>query len=51
MARGSLDIFLMCRAVDLDDCNFLESCLTLLAGIFSRSILESLIVLEKIPHP
>ena len=46
MAGGSLDIFLVCLAVDLDDSNFLASCLTLLAGNFSRSMLESLMGLE-----
>ena len=45
-ACGSLDIFLMCLAVDLDDSNLLASCLTLLAEHFSRLMLESLIVLE-----
>ena len=46
VACGTLDIFLMCLVVDLEDSNFLASCLTLLAGNFSRSILESLIVSE-----
>ena len=46
VACGSLDIFLMCLAVDLDDSNFLVSCLTLLAGNFSRSMLESIMVFE-----
>ena len=46
VACGSLDIFLMCPAVDLDDSNLLASCLTLLDGNVSRSMLESLIVLD-----
>ena len=46
VACGSLDTSLICHAVDLEDSNFLASCLTLLAGIISRRILESLIVLE-----
>ena len=46
VACGSLDICLMCLAVDLEDSNFLASCLTLLAGNLSRSILESLRVLD-----
>ena len=45
MACGSLDICFMCLAVDLEDSSFLASCLTLLAGNFPRSIVESLIVL------
>ena len=36
VACGSLDIFLMCLAVDLDDYNLLEKCLTLVAGKFFR---------------
>ena len=36
----------MCLAVDLEDSNFFVNCLTLLAGNFSRSILESFIVLD-----
>ena len=46
VACSSLDICLICLAVNLEDSSFLASCLTLLAGNFSRSILESLIVLE-----
>ena len=46
MACGSLDTCLICLAVDLEDSSFLASCLTLLAGSFCRSILESSIVLE-----
>ena len=48
VAGRSLDIFLICLALDLDDFRFLASSLTLLAGSFSRSMLESLIVLETI---
>ena len=47
-ACGSLDIF-MFLAVDLDTLIFLASCLTLLAGNFSRSMLESLIVFDTKP--
>ena len=46
MACGSLDTCLMCLVVDLEDSHFLASCLTLLAGNISRSMLESLIILE-----
>ena len=46
VACGSLDTCLMCLAVDLEDSNFFASYLTLLAGNLSRSILESLIVLD-----
>ena len=38
----------MCLALDLEDSNFLASCPTLPAGNFSRSILESLVVLQTI---
>ena len=41
----------MCLAVHLDDSNILASCLALLAGNFSRSMLESLIVLETHSSP
>ena len=51
VACGSLDIFLICLAVDLDDSNLLASCLTLLAGNLSRLMLESLIVLETNSSP
>ena len=43
---GHLTICLMSLAVDLEDSNFLASCLSLLAENFSRLMLESLIVLE-----
>ena len=43
---GSLAAALMCLMVDLEDSIFLESCLTLLTGNLSVSMLESLMVLE-----
>ena len=46
MACGLLDTCLICLAVDLEDSSFLAHCFTLLAGSFSRLILESLIVFE-----
>ena len=46
---GLLATYLMCLVVDFEDLVFLASCITLLAGNFSRSILESLMVLESNP--
>ena len=43
---GSLATGFMCLAVDFEDSIFLASCLTLLAGNFSRSIFKSFMVLE-----
>ena len=39
----------MCLAVDFEDSLFLASCLTLLAGYLSKSMLESLMILETNP--
>ena len=44
---GSFATPLMCLAADFEDSIFLASCLTLLAGNFSRSILESFMALER----
>ena len=43
---GSLTTALMCLVVDIEDSIFLANCLTLLAGNLSRSMFESLMVLE-----
>ena len=43
---GSLATCLMCLTVDFDDSMFFASCLTLLAGNFSKFIFESMMVLE-----
>ena len=43
---GSLATCLMCLPVDFKDSIFLASCLTFLAGNLSRSMIESLMVLE-----
>ena len=43
---GSLATALMCLVVDFEDSIFLASCLTLLDGNLSKSMLESLMVLQ-----